>query len=144
MHPESVHQAPALRQEAEPACEDRALPVAAWLLEFGAVSLPIGHDSRITAVQAFSTREELSEAWSQCEFDSIGGPVVWAADARRAIAAKQAEIDRLMLEHCPGEMTPEQVAEWGRHQQTYHLSDAEQQALNRALKRSVRFLDSEP
>lgn len=29
---------------------------------------------------------------------------------------KQAAIDRLMLEHCPDEMTPEQIAEWGRHQ----------------------------
>lgn len=35
---------------------------------------------------------------------------------RRALASKQAEIDALMLEHCPDEMTPEQRAEWGRHQ----------------------------
>lgn len=28
----------------------------------------------------------------------------------------QAKIDALMLEYCPDEMTPEQVAEWGRHQ----------------------------
>lgn len=28
MHPESVHQAPALRQEAEPACEDRVVTTA--------------------------------------------------------------------------------------------------------------------
>jgi len=28
----------------------------------------------------------------------------------------QAVIDRLMLEHCPDEMTPEQIAEWERHQ----------------------------
>lgn len=31
-------------------------------------------------------------------------------------AAKQAEIDRLMLEYCPDEMTPEQVAEWAASQ----------------------------
>lgn len=60
---------------------------------------------------------------------------------RRDIASKQAEIDRLMLEFCPGEMTPEQRTEWGRHQQTYHMSEAEQRALSNALKRSVRFLD---
>lgn len=28
----------------------------------------------------------------------------------------RARIDALMLEHCPDEMTPEQVAEWERHQ----------------------------
>lgn len=33
-----------------------------------------------------------------------------------ALAAKQAEIDRLMLEYCPGEMTAGQVAEWGKNQ----------------------------
>jgi hypothetical protein len=30
--------------------------------------------------------------------------------------AQQAEIDRLMLEYCPDEMTAEQLAEWGKHQ----------------------------
>lgn len=34
----------------------------------------------------------------------------------REAHAKQAHIDRLMLEYCPDEMTPEQVEEWGRHQ----------------------------
>lgn len=28
----------------------------------------------------------------------------------------QARIDALMLAHCPDEMTPEQIAEWERHQ----------------------------
>lgn len=31
-------------------------------------------------------------------------------------AALQAKIDRLMLEYCPEEMTPEQIAEWKKHQ----------------------------
>jgi hypothetical protein len=35
----------------------------------------------------------------------------------RELATKQARIDALMLEHCPDEMTPEQLAEWARHQQ---------------------------
>jgi hypothetical protein len=43
-----------------------------------------------------------------------------AEEAFRAIqadvAAKQAEIDRLMLEYCPEEMSAEQTAEWGKHQ----------------------------
>lgn len=28
----------------------------------------------------------------------------------------QAKLDALMLEYCPDEMTPEQIAEWGRNQ----------------------------
>lgn len=32
------------------------------------------------------------------------------------VDALQAQIDRLMLEYCPNEMTPEQVENWKRHQ----------------------------
>jgi hypothetical protein len=42
------------------------------------------------------------------------------AELEREVAAKQARIDALMFEHCPDEMTPEQVAEWGRHQRVVH------------------------
>lgn len=35
---------------------------------------------------------------------------------RAELGAKQAEIDRLMLEYCPNEMTPEQIANWQKHQ----------------------------
>jgi hypothetical protein len=41
-------------------------------------------------------------------------PYESAQDAE--IAALQAKIDALMLEYCPSEMTPEQMAEWERHQ----------------------------
>lgn len=34
----------------------------------------------------------------------------------REVEEKQAEIDRLMLEFCPNEMTPEQLANWAKHQ----------------------------
>jgi len=34
------------------------------------------------------------------------------------IAAMQAKIDRLMLEYCPEEMTPEQTAEWDKSSRT--------------------------
>ncbi len=37
-------------------------------------------------------------------------------ELRRILGAKQAIIDRLMLEHCPGEMTGEQVEVWAGHQ----------------------------
>lgn len=39
-----------------------------------------------------------------------------ALNQARTIRAKQAEIDRLMLEYCPDEMTPEQKAEWAANQ----------------------------
>lgn len=52
--------------------------------------------------------------WSQTAVDfacEIVRPSVWAA-----LAAKQAKIDALMLEFCPGEMSAEQRAEWAKHQ----------------------------
>ena len=36
--------------------------------------------------------------------------------AEKDAASKQSEIDRLMLEYCPGEMTPEQVENWAKAQ----------------------------
>lgn len=38
------------------------------------------------------------------------------ADLERRLAEKQAEIDRLMLEFCPEEMTQEQKETWASHQ----------------------------
>ena len=43
------------------------------------------------------------------------------AECRSRIAALQAKIDSLMLEYCPGEMTPEQIENWGRHQKAVSL-----------------------
>ena len=40
----------------------------------------------------------------------------------RELGARQAQIDRLMLEYCPDEMTPEQLAAWGKHQRPGRLS----------------------
>jgi len=39
-----------------------------------------------------------------------------ARQLERELAAKQAEIDRLMLEYCPDEMTKEQYEKWANHQ----------------------------
>jgi hypothetical protein len=36
---------------------------------------------------------------------------------QQTIASLQAEIDRLMYEYCPGEMTTEQIERWAAHQQ---------------------------
>lgn len=34
----------------------------------------------------------------------------------KLVASKQAQIDQLMLEYCPEDMSAEQVEEWGKHQ----------------------------
>ena len=39
--------------------------------------------------------------------------------------AKQAQIDRLMLEYCPDEMTPEQMREWGNNQRPAKQAEQE-------------------
>jgi hypothetical protein len=46
------------------------------------------------------------------------------------IQAKQARIDALMLEYCPDEMTPEQIAEWEKHQ----VISPDSAAIDAALK----------
>ena len=38
------------------------------------------------------------------------------AEAKRQLEAKQAIIDRLMLEYCPNEMSVEQLVNWSNHQ----------------------------
>ncbi len=38
------------------------------------------------------------------------------ADIKALIGAKQAQLDLLMLEFCPDEMTPEQLLEWEQSQ----------------------------
>jgi len=51
--------------------------------------------------------------------------------SRAGIASQQAEIDRLkakidalMLEHCPDEMTADQLDEWAHHQQPAESTEA--------------------
>lgn len=39
-----------------------------------------------------------------------------ATRVMQQLAAKQAEVDALMLEYCPSEMSQEQLEEWGRNQ----------------------------
>lgn len=37
-------------------------------------------------------------------------------EQQKTIASMQAQIDSLMLEHCPGEMPQEQLDNWAKHQ----------------------------
>lgn len=49
------------------------------------------------------------------EEEQYGKWVKWE-EAKQVIDALEAKIDALMLEHCPDEMTPEQVENWEKHQ----------------------------
>lgn len=53
------------------------------------------------------------------------------AALQQAVAAKQAHIDRLMLEYCPQDMTPLQIEEWKKHQRA--ATPEEETAINAAL-----------
>lgn len=56
----------------------------------------------------------------RAEGDALGDNLATTIDileqTRREVSAKQAQIDRLMIEYCPEEMTPEQIENWKRHQ----------------------------
>lgn len=58
---------------------------------------------------------DVSRDASGCAYNNPQTNIQWAA-WQAAWDVQQAAIDRLMLEYCPDEMTPEQIAEWGRHQ----------------------------
>lgn len=54
-------------------------------------------------------------------FERVGratalGLVAEAERLEALVQSKQAEIDRLMLEYCPADMTAEQLRSWGDHQ----------------------------
>jgi hypothetical protein len=65
--------------------------------------------------------EELAEERSANELnrDAYLDAKTRADKAEEQLAAKQEKIDRLMLEYCSDEMTPEQMAEWERHQKAF-------------------------
>lgn len=42
---------------------------------------------------------------------------------KRDYDALQAQIDRLMLEYCPDEMTDEQFENWAKHQRPVEMND---------------------
>src|SRR5258706_4527206 len=54
---------------------------------------------------------------------------------RGDVAEKHSVIDALMLEYCPDEMTPEQIAGWGRHQKP--IAEPRKAALDNEHAREV-------
>lgn len=76
-------------------------------------------------------RNSESSAWPGA-YKRYETELAWAA-WQAAWHSQQAEIDRLMLEFCPNEMTPEQVAEWAKHQQPVERSNVVIEAPDAAL-----------
>ena len=66
--------------------------------EFDPESQPVSNGN---AIQCHVDRDELLQA---------------IKTERAEVERLEAKIDELMLEYCPDEMTPEQVAEWAKHQ----------------------------
>lgn len=62
------------------------------------------------------TREACRKAIANFQIDAEIEPLYAAPPADGVVEALQAKIDALMLEYCPDEMTPEQIANWERHQ----------------------------
>lgn len=63
--------------------------------------------TKVAALEAVLEKSrELKQIWQNRTYE-----------AEKKLAAAQAKIDELMLEYCPEEMTPEQIAEWGRNQE---------------------------
>ena len=50
-------------------------------------------------------------------------PLYAAPQQCKECGAKQAEIDRLMLEYCPVEMTKDQIEKWMQHQKAQQIND---------------------
>ena len=88
-------------------------PVA-WMVMNGVVNYQLVRRKAVAdaLVADLQMRHDLSG--SLAEFSAQ--PLYAAYQLQAAVAEKQAIIDRLMLEFCPDEMTPEQIEEWKRHQ----------------------------
>jgi hypothetical protein len=59
------------------------------------------------------------------EYGKLCDQALIAIADRARVQSQQAKIDALILEYCPDEMTPEQVAEWGRNQRAVPESEVE-------------------
>ncbi len=62
----------------------------AWLLEYGACSLPMGHPSRVTVVELYATKEEaVKHATTDNDFDWRVYPITLAGAVQPAPAEKE-------------------------------------------------------
>lgn len=88
---------------------------------------------RWTDYDQLATRLAASEA-------EVAGLKIARDNLTNALYAKQAKIDALMLEFCPGEMPAEQRAEWAKNQR--RVTQEEHDGIQRAYLSSVTVVDS--
>jgi hypothetical protein len=74
---------------------DKELPVVAWVVEHGAVSLPIGDPSRIVTVEAFDNEADADASAQASDFNTQIGPVTWQLSATARIAELEHEAQQL-------------------------------------------------
>jgi chromosome segregation ATPase len=74
---------------------DKELPVVAWVVEHGAVSLPIGDPSRIVTVEAFDNEADADASAQASDFNTQIGPVTWQLSASARIAELEHEAQQL-------------------------------------------------
>ena len=89
-----------------------------WLIEYLLTTYERFGNTAVTftlqwGATALWKRDEQAKRIAELE-EQLAAPRAEVGTQREA--ALQAQIDRLMLEYCPEEMTPEQVEEWGKHQ----------------------------
>jgi hypothetical protein len=83
----------------------------------------------LTTEQIVEQAPEWMESWSDVACWHFGyeylrkqiNPLVW--DLLMELEWKQCQIDALMLEYCPEDMTEEQKAEWSKHQKVVNLGE---------------------
>lgn len=85
------------RENAEKSWRKHKAPMAAY---WKAASVYVGHIARALRMKDGCRHDHDDEV----------------SRLRREVASKQAQIDSLMLEYCPDEMTDEQMGNWERHQ----------------------------
>lgn len=72
------------------------------------------------ALEAERLKRQQAEHERDCILEDLAG-------VQARLEAAQARIDALMLEHCPNEMTPQQIAEYERNQRLADTAIAQEQ-----------------
>lgn len=85
------------------------------------------------------TCEEAAERWNRRSAVETTGDLR-VQNLLLALDAKQAKIDALMMEFCPGEMSREQREEWAKHQQP--VSADLERSITESFARSPRRVES--
>lgn len=70
----------------------------------------------LSMIQHYPPIRAITEGYEDGKIPDTPNPLDRAEQAERRAERLQAKVDSLMLEYCPDEMTPEQLAEWEKHQ----------------------------